>query len=529
MTDNPTTLKAPPALSTKVSVGLLAKNMFSLLGSDVVDRLTSFVIYMLVGRYLGPYQFGQISLALSMFYLFQVFAVAGLKTLVTREVTKDLSRTDRYLVNGTLMIVFTSVLSYLGMLVYVTLKGAVLTAPFIELSDTLFGSAFAPYRALYIGYPDTRLVISLVCLGLFPFALASMCEAVFLAWERMTFIVSVTGPVNLIRIAFIFLVVTQGWGLYAVAFVLFISYLGILLFDWYFILRYITRPKLKPDFSFGLSLLRKSSTFLGVDAVIALMSSMQVLLLSSLLTQREVGLYSSAIQLVTPLQIGYRAIVMSVFPLMCRRFDVGSFEGLREIANRLIEMIMFIAIPLTVGITFMAEWGLVFLYADPEFAQAGGAVRIVVWVVLLRVFTSVLGQVLVAGLKEKVTLRIVIVDVFVAGIAGFILIQRFGMLGAAYASFIVVMVDLIQHYIPVARIFQGIPLARLIWRPLVASLVMGVYVYYVYTLSGMNPWLTILSGALLYGFVLLLLLLLTVGGPRQLRARYLGMNAVGGQ
>lgn len=526
MGDNPT-INAIPTLSNKISAGIFLRNMFSLLGSDVVDRLTSFVIYMLVGRYLGTYQFGQISLALSMFYLFQVFAVAGLKTLITREVTKDLSRTGRYLLNGTLMIIFTSVLSYVGMLVYVTLKGAVLTAPIVELTDPVLGSAFTPYRALYIGYPDTRLVISLVCLGLFPFALSSICEAIFLAWERMTFIVSVRGPVNIVRIVFIFLVVTQGWGLYAVAFVLFFSYLGILIFDWFFILRYIARPKLEFDFSFGLSLLRKSSTFLGVDAVIALMSSMQVLLLSSLLTQREVGLYSSAIQLVTPLQIAYRAIVMSVFPLMCRRFDAGSFAGLRQIANRLIEMIMFIAIPLTFGITFMAEWGLVFLYADPEFAEAGGAVRIVVWVVLLRVFTSVLGQVLVAGLKEKVTLRIVIIDVFVAGIAGFVLIQRFGMLGAAYASFIVVVVDLLQHYIPVARIFQGIPLIRMMWRPTIASLVMSGYVYYVYTLNGMNAWLTIISAALLYGFVLTLLLLVTVGGPSQLRARYLG--AGGGQ
>ncbi|NJL54242.1 oligosaccharide flippase family protein [bacterium] len=59
------------------TLGTVMRNMTSLIASDVINRVTSFVIYALVGRFLGAFAFGQISLALSLFYTFQVFASQG--------------------------------------------------------------------------------------------------------------------------------------------------------------------------------------------------------------------------------------------------------------------------------------------------------------------------------------------------------------------------------------------------------------------------------------------------------------------
>ncbi|TEU13176.1 MAG: hypothetical protein E3J25_06220, partial [Anaerolineales bacterium] len=56
----------------------IARNAASILASDIVSRATTFVLYALVARYLGAVEFGQMSLALSMFYTFGVFAGAGL-------------------------------------------------------------------------------------------------------------------------------------------------------------------------------------------------------------------------------------------------------------------------------------------------------------------------------------------------------------------------------------------------------------------------------------------------------------------
>ncbi len=71
--ENPTPVKRRSRFRTVLS------NTVSLMASDVINRVSSFVIYALVGRYMGAFAFGQISLALSLFYTFQVFAVAGTK------------------------------------------------------------------------------------------------------------------------------------------------------------------------------------------------------------------------------------------------------------------------------------------------------------------------------------------------------------------------------------------------------------------------------------------------------------------
>ena len=61
-------------------------NALSILSSDVLNRAASFVLYAMVARHLGAFEFGQMALALSLFYMFQVSAMAGLKVLIVRQV-----------------------------------------------------------------------------------------------------------------------------------------------------------------------------------------------------------------------------------------------------------------------------------------------------------------------------------------------------------------------------------------------------------------------------------------------------------
>src|SRR4051794_19262068 len=83
----------------------LASNAGSVLASDAANRAATFVLYALVGRTLGAFEFGQMSLALTFFYIFQIIAGAGVKTYVTREIAKDASATGRMLASGCLLVV----------------------------------------------------------------------------------------------------------------------------------------------------------------------------------------------------------------------------------------------------------------------------------------------------------------------------------------------------------------------------------------------------------------------------------------
>lgn len=477
------------APASENSLRKVLNNIVSLLASDVVNRATTFIQYALVGRYLGTYEFGQMSVALAVFYPAQVLATAGLKTLVTREVAKDRTTTEKYLVNASAVVFITSIITILAVIGFV----------------------------IFMGYSrDTAILVVLMAAGVLPYALAAVSEGIFQGWEQMRFIAYANMPANVVKVIGTAIVLWMGAGLTGLILLLVGTYATLALLDLFFMLRNIIRPRLRLDPDFMVSMLKRTSTFLGIDGVIAMTSSLNVLLLSSLVDEESAGLLSSANQLMVPVTLVYVSIVLSFFPMMCRRFD-PSFVGLGKIAENLLELLLVIVIPAVVGLVFIADWALLLLYGEQDFLQAVTPLRIMVWNLILVSFTSVLGQVLIASGRERVTLRIVVVNSIVSLVFGLILISQYGLIGAAFAGVAVKTVDLIQHWVPVSKLLSGIPFVRLLWKPALASAVMALFLYAVRDYTNL---LTVAMAGIIYAVTWLALALASTGSPRQLKNKY---------
>src|SRR3990172_1111111 len=169
-----------------VKTSTIYENIVSLLASDIVGRATTFVLYTMVARYLGAYEFGQLSLAVSLFYTFQVIALAGMKTLIAREVARDNSTADQFLINGGAVVVVTSTVSTSLLLLFIRLMG---------------------YSR------ETAWVILVVSLGLLPYALSGVTEAIFQARERMAFIAYAQVPVSVGKLGLAILMLKRGYSL----------------------------------------------------------------------------------------------------------------------------------------------------------------------------------------------------------------------------------------------------------------------------------------------------------------------------
>lgn len=467
----------------------LIRNAAAILTSDVLNRATTFVMYILVARYLGTFAFGQMSLALTLFYTFQVLAVAGLKTLITREVAKDKTKTDQYLINGSAVVVASSLLAVITMLLFVWV---------MDYSR------------------DTASIILLLSLGLLPYSLSAVCEAVFQAWERMHYIAYANVPANIVKVSLVFLMLSQGFNVYHLVIIIVASHIVIAGTEWLLMLRYIIKPRATIDPHFSLAMTRTTATFLGIDVIIAIWASLQIVLLSKLTSETEVGLFSAAAQLMVPVTLVFQSIVVSIFPTMCQRFE-PSFQGLRRVANHLIELLLIIALPTAVGLFFLADSVLLLLYGERDFLLASTVLRILVWLLILTALTSALGQVLLASLKEKITLRIVTVNALISLILGVILISQFGLIGAAIATLFTAVINFIQHYVPVSKLLSNIALGSLAWKPIVACLAMAAYLSLV---REQEIFLAMPSAAAVYTVIFLALEIWAVGGPRQLKAKY---------
>jgi O-antigen/teichoic acid export membrane protein len=483
-----------------ISLRNIGGNALSILTSDVMNRATSFVIYAMVARKLGAFEFGQMSLALSLFYIFLIFAVSGVKTLLIREVAQDRSLTRRYLVNGCLIV---------GAMSFVSLA-----------------AVFGFVRAVdYVG--GTKLVVLLLSLGILPSAISAVCEGIFQAWERMNYIAYVNVPTNLTKMTGAYLLLFWNRGLYTVILLLLAAFFTAASVElWLVLTRFQTEPapgRAGPgagiDLRFALATLRSASTFLGIDSTCAVAGNLNIILLSKLATEKEVGLYSAATQLMVPLLLVYCSIAQSIFPVMCRKIEPG-LGTLRRIAEQAIEVLLALAVPTVGGIFFVGQWALSVLYKNPAFAQAAPALRIVAWMLVPQVFSSVLGQVLMATHREKITLKIAMIGGVLNVGLGWPLIRWYGLQGAASILVVTAVVGSILHYLPVAQLLSGISFLKIIWKPLVAAGCMAVYLAVAITRVNVFAGL---SATLLYLAVFVVLALWTSGGPRQFKEQYLGL------
>jgi len=468
----------------------VSANALSILSSDVMNRATSFVLYALVARHLGAHEFGQLTLSFTLFYSFQVFAVGGLKTLVIRQVAKDHAKTARYFLNSCAIVAFTSIASIAAVWAFVYL----------------------------MHYPhSTTLVILLLSFGLLPYTFSAVCEAIFQAWEQMRYIAYVNVPVNIVKIGATFLLLSANRGLYTVILALLACLCTIAVAELWIVFRRFPVRSASLDSRFAWATARAASTFLGIDGTTAIMASLNIILLSKLVGETEVGLYSSAAQLLVPLLLVYQSLAQSIFPMMCRKIDPG-YRSLKQIAEQAMELLMVLALPFVAGLYFIGDRVLALLYKNHAFVQAFPALRIITFVLIFQVFTSVLGQVLVASHREKLTLRIVIVDTLVNLLIGWPLISLFGLRGAAIGWFLTRMVDCIQHYLPAANLLSGIPVLRLVWKPVVAAGCMAAYL--ALPPEGQVSLLTGLSATLIYGAALFGLAVWASGGLQQLKDKY---------
>jgi O-antigen/teichoic acid export membrane protein len=463
-----------------------ASNIASLLSSNVVNRATSFVVYAIVGRYRGANELGQLALAITLLYFFNRLVVMGLQTLTTREVSRDPSSTERYLVNATAIILLTSAIGYLGAYVFVEL----------------------------MGYPaDTSRVVLITFIGLAPLSIATISEAALLAWHKAHYIAGITTPVYVVQTAVAFWLIDSGRPIETVAVSIVAAYSAIALFQFVVAARVARVRSFRVEPAAARAMVREGTTFLGIQASLALRASLTVILISTFLTEADVGIYSAARQLIVPLGLISQAVGLGLFPTMVQRSGAGT-DPLRDLVGKVTEVMTAIMLPAVVGLALLARPVLELVYGSEGFEQSETVLLILVWSALAGAWTAVLGQALWAEGRERDALRIAVVNLVVNAALLIVLIPRYGLNGAAVGVVVVGIFNVVQLYVEVARALGGFQLWAALWRPAVAVAAMAVPVL---ATASLHVVVRTLIGAMVYSIVIAVIVGMTAGGWKALR------------
>jgi len=393
-------------------------NAASLLTTELLNKATNFLIYALIARYeLGLGSFGSFSLGLLLVYVFQVFASVGLPNLLTREIAQRVTRAPRLLSNGLVAASLTSLLAMLAMTV----------TPWVMRYD-----------------PATSWVIVVLSLGLWPYAASQVFEASFRGTQRMHFIALANLIANTVKVLGAIGLLHNGYGVVELAGLLVAVRFIVLLTDLVCYFGWSGERLISWDRRYVVALVRRSSTFLGIDAAIAGWSAVDALILSKIMSPQEVGLYSAALQLLQPASLVYLSIVGSIFPAMCHRHrqSMSHLQGLTNSQAReqlqlyaltrwMVAFLLTLGLPAVVLIFSFADVILQLAYNDVAFIRSVPVMQIACFALITQCFTTILGHALWAADQERVTLRIVVTNLTANLIISSITIYNWGLIGAA--------------------------------------------------------------------------------------------------
>ncbi|PSB02089.1 oligosaccharide flippase family protein [Merismopedia glauca] len=380
----------------------LLKNSLSLFVNRLTQAIATFILSAAIARTLGAEALGQYLLAISYYYIFANIASQGLKTLFTREIACEPELTPVYLVNGTLLQIVFSLIAYVAMVIIVFLL---------------------PYSA------EASSICYILGLTILPFTLSNITEAIFQAQEKMHLIVISTVPIYILRLLGIIWVIQLHYGITTVAEILVFSESLILVIQWLLLIKSV-KPKWQINQEFIWNTIKAARTLFAIEGVGIVSSKIDVLILSLLGSELLLGIYSGVTQLMQPFSIISGSITLASFPAMSKSVHLGR-DKQREVAEKTIELLLCLGLPMLIGILFLGKDLLLFIYQDPSFGQAGLILNIISLSLITSCFARTLSYLLIANGFERFNLIEVVVTSASGAVVGAILIPQYKLLGAA--------------------------------------------------------------------------------------------------
>lgn len=451
----------------------VAKNTVVLFTAQIISYVFAFFGNMYMARYLGADGYGVISLALALTGIYAVFTDLGLGTVTTREVARDKSLKDKYIVNTFIIKVF---------LAFFTMALTVLTVNLLGYSQ------------------EIKEVVYIITVSIILTAFSGIFTSVFQALEKMEYqslgsIISSAVMLVGILVAIHFnLSLTVFALLYIVSSAIILIYLASLHTSKFSI------PKESIDIKFWREIIKQALplSFAAIFSIVAF--KIDTIFLSILKSTTMVGWYNAAYNLMQVLMFIPAVFTAAIFPLLSIH-HISSPESLKFTYRKSFKYLSIISIPITVGTTLLANDIIILIYKQ-AFAPSTIALQILIWTVPFIFITYLLGTLLASINRQDLMVKVLFVVMIFNIILNLILIPPFGYIGASVVTVATEIVGLLLLFYYISRLLEtGINCSESLIKPGIASVVMGCFIF----LVKMNLFIEITIATAIYFTVLFLL------------------------
>lgn len=423
----------------------IATNTLIIFTATAVSGLFFFIYQITLARYLGANNFGVYSFAFAYAALFSYLIEGGLGTLVIREVSRHKELTANYLAGS----LFNK--AWLFALVFI---GIAATLSFLKRDGAVEG------------------LIYLFLLASFFESLANSFINIFKAHEEMIYPGLYQIIKNLLIMNVALLSVYLEATLMNIVAMYTIAYFLALLFS---IALYCKRFNLfaRVDMKFSMGMMHSSLALCAYGALAIFYSKIDTILLSLFRGNIEVGFYNASYRLIEMLATAPGVFLSAVFPSMAVA-HLESRDTLRLIYKKVTQLLILFILPVCIGATILSEEIVASLYGA-EYLPSAPALMTLVWGSFFISLSAPCGGLLNATNNQRKNLFFISVIAVINPALNLLLIKRYGYMGASYTMLISEAISFAISFGFIYLYILKIDLARLLIKPAVAGLIMGMF------------------------------------------------------
>jgi O-antigen/teichoic acid export membrane protein len=381
------------------------KNTLWISAANIIGKGLAFVLMIYIARYLGDTLYGKFSFALSLVGILAVIADFGLGNFATREIARANEKTQKYLDNIIVIKILLGIITYI--LIIISL---------ILLNKDDLTKQLTYLAGLYI-------IIN---------SFEQFFYTVFRAWEKMKFeaICRIAYDVFLFILGVILIQLNFGARSLMIAYILATCLSFFLSIT--FVKKYFTKFKVEIDFPFWKKVLKESWPFALSSIFTIIYFRIDIIMLSEMRTDQEVGWYNAAYNLVFALILIPSVFDIIFYPILSKAFrDKNEYK---DVCKKVFIYAITLAVPLGI-LFFLIKEPLIQILYNNKYPLAAPIFGILVWSFVFTLINRFPFIITAANLQILITKQLAF-GMILNIILNFFLIPKFGTTGAAWATVI---------------------------------------------------------------------------------------------
>ena len=435
--------------------------------SQIITSILGFIWTVLMARYLGVSNYGIFGFAVSLTGMLCILFDFGIGIHSVRHIATDYDSAPKYLGNA------------------IPLKGIF----------SIFGFIIILIVLILMNKDELTIIITLLfTLEQIIKKFVELMNATFQAFEEGKYQGISNIILNTLTFIFILIAIYTDTGLYGIAIGYIIANMLALIYCYYILKKYITKPNYELDTQFCKNVTLAALPFAASVILSSIYYSIDVVMLTNMVGNYATGIYNATYKLISVLTLFYGIYGAVIFPVMSKLFK-NDKKLLLILYEKSIKYLMLLIIPLAIGTMFYSKDIINLIYGN-QYDAASSVLSILIWTVCLLFISGAGNTLLNASYKEVTVTKIYAIVAVFNVVLNLILIPYLSYDGAAITTVLSdLLIVIIQSYViyklghrPNKKLYIDI------LKVIAGSAVLGIALYFL----NLNMWVALPVGIIIY-------------------------------